>query len=460
MKKILSIVLIFAVCLSLIATPVFAQITYENKQPAQPEEPAGAEDSVDFDMPVSEAEIANARMTFNLVANYIAEFDAAQLYADLSEIVNFSDSFDFWKDDMTADLKNLIFGELKASLPTLDSSTFLEDAVRESLSSEEGKSSLASAGIKQIGDNAFDLMGFMTMTVEGNAYIYSDATGKVIQKLSLAAGPDPDSVYINFETNADPDQPLVIEAIAHIGDDKITVSGKEDGATEFEPQFEIDFSEKNLVSIIGLKDEKKMTVQFIPENYQISITTPGPNDEIGEPVEEQVSVVEINPENKSLGLTVNGEELLTVYFYPEEKEITLVSPGLADATAGLGGSGGESLTFKFDDETMSLDVVSGESPLAELVFSQENSAIDLSISAGEMGMMSGISLRVDAAANNVVFVFMGMEMFNLTLDTEAETISIASVDMETQSKTTEVLTLEDLAKMLRNQVGVEAGIVE
>ena len=460
MKKILSIVLIFAACLSLIATPVFAQITYENKKPAQPGESAGTGELSASDMPVSEAEIANARMTFNLVANYIAEFDAAQLYTDLSEIVNFSDTFDFWKDDMTADLKNLIFGELKASLPTLDSNTFLEDAVREGLSSEEGKSSLANAGIKQIGDNTFDLMGFMTMTVEGNAYIYSDATGKVLRKLSLAAGPDPDSVYINFETNADPDQPLVIEAIAHLGDDKITVSGKEDGSTEFEPQFEIDLSEKNLISIIGLKDEKKITVQFIPEDYQISITAPGSNDEIGEPVGEQVSVIEINPENKSLGLFVDGEELLTVYFYPEEKEITLVSSGLADATAELGGNGGESLTFKFDDETMSLDIVSGESPLAELVFSQENSAIDLSISAGEMGMMSGISLKVDAAANNVVFVFMGMEMFNLTLDTEAETISIASVDMETQSKTTEVLTLEDLAKMLRNQVGVEAGIVE
>ena len=460
MKKILSIVLIFAACLSLIATPVFAQITYENKKPEQPGERAGTGELSASDMPVSEAEIANARMTFNLVANYIAEFDAAQLYTDLSEIVNFSDTFDFWKDDMTADLKNLIFGELKASLPTLDSNTFLEDAVREGLSSEEGKSSLANAGIKQIGDNTFDLMGFMTMTVEGNAYIYSDATGKVLRKLSLAAGPDPDSVYINFETNADPDQPLVIEAIAHLGDDKITVSGKEDGSTEFEPQFEIDLSEKNLISIIGLKDEKKITVQFIPEDYQISITAPGSNDEIGEPVGEQVSVIEINPENKSLGLFVDGEELLTVYFYPEEKEITLVSSGLADATAELGGNGGESLTFKFDDETMSLDIVSGESPLAELVFSQENSAIDLSISAGEMGMMSGISLKVDAAANNVVFVFMGMEMFNLTLDTEAETISIASVDMETQSKTTEVLTLEDLAKMLRNQVGVEAGIVE
>lgn len=460
MKKFLCIVLIFAVCLSFIATPVFAQITYENKQPAQPEEPAEAEDSVDFDMPVSEAEIANARMTFNLVANYIAEFDAAQLYTDLSEIVNFSDTFDFWKDDMTADLKNLIFGELKASLPTLDSSTFLEDAIREGLSSEEGKSGLASAGIKQISDNAFDLMGFMTMTVEGNAYIYKDATGKVIQKLSLAAGPDPDSVYINFETNADPDQPLVIEAIAHLGDDKITVSGKKDGSTEFEPLLEIDLTEKNLISITGLKDEKKMTVQFIPENYQISITTPGSNDEIGEPVEEQVNVLEINPENKSFGMTVNGEELLTAYFYPEDKEITLVSPGLVGAAAELGGSGGESLTFKFDDEAMSLDVVSGENPLAKLVFSQENSAIELSISYGEMGMMSGISLVVNAAEKNAVFSFMGIEMFNLTLDTEAETATVVSADMMSETKTTEVFTLEDVAKMLRNQVDAGAEIVE
>lgn len=456
MKKYLSIALIFAVCLSLIATPVFAQLTFENQAPAQPGESAGTGELSASDAPVTEAEIANARITFNSIAKFIADFDAAELYTNLSGIVNFSDSFGFWKDDMTADLKNLIFGELKANLSVLDSGTFLEDTIREGMSDEAGMAALANAGIKPIGENAFDVFGVMTMTIEGNAYIYTDATGKVIQKFSLAAGPDPDSVYLTLEQNMNAEGPTVIEMLAHLGDDIITVSAKKDGSTEFEPAAEIAFPEPNVVTVTGIEDGKTMTVKFIPEDYRVSVTTPEATDETtGEKVPSQEISVEINPENKSLGITVNEEELLAIYFYPEEKEITLVSPEMAGATQSLGGSG-DSVTFKFDDAAKTLSVVSGESPLANLIFNEETSSIDIAISAGEMGMMSGISLKVDAAANNVVFVFMGMEMFNATLDTEAETISIASVDMETQSKTTEVLTLEDLAKMLRPQMIVES----
>lgn len=467
MKKILSIVLIFAICLSMIATPVFAQITYEKKDSAPSEESAASEESADDlnsdddidDEPVTEAEIANARMMLNMVATYIAEFDPAELYADLSEIVKFSDTFDFWKDDMTAELKNIIFGELKASLADFENSTFLEDIVREGLKDEEGKAGLASAGLKQTGDNTFDVMGMMTMKIEGNAYIYSDATGKVFQKLSFAAGPDPDSVYITFESTAG-EEPVVAELLAKLGDDVINVSTKEDGSSTFEPRYDIDFTETNQISIVQLDDGEKSTIQFIPEDYRMTITTPESTDETGEIIEKQVIDVEINPENKSFGIVSNGEEALTAYFYPEEKEITMVSPYLADFTASLTGDMSESLTFKFDDDEASLTILSGKEPAASLVFNQANSSIDLSVAAGEMGMMSGISLAVNPAELNVVFSFMGLEMFNLTVDTAAETATIISVDMMTESKVTEVLTLEDIVKMLRNQTAAETMIVE
>ena len=46
----------------------------------------------------------------------------------------------------------------------------------------------------------------------------------------------------------------------------------------------------------------------------------------------------------------------------------------------------------------------------------------------------------------------GMEIFNATLDPQAETVTVKSLDFETQSQTEEVMTLEDLARMLNPAV--------
>ena len=69
-----------------------------------------------------------------------------------------------------------------------------------------------------------------------------------------------------------------------------------------------------------------------------------------------------------------------------------------------------------------------------------------------MGMMSGFSLKINKADSSVAFVMMGMEIFNATLDPQAETVTVKSLDFETQSQTEEVMTLEDLARMLNPAV--------
>ena len=152
-------------------------------------------------------------------------------------------------------------------------------------------------------------------------------------------------------------------------------------------------------------------------------------------------------------MTADGVEVFTAYFYPETKEITIAAEDLSEITSGFGTEpSGDSITLKFEDETKTVRLTSGDTEIVNLTFNAAESMIEIEISAGEMGMMSGFSLKINKADSSVAFVMMGMEIFNATLDPQAETVTVKSLDFETQSQTEEVMTLEDLARMLNPAV--------
>ena len=69
MKKFLSVLLIFAFCFSLIAAPAFAQITFESETTA---EEAAPEESDFEEVPVTEAQLDQARLTLKTIADYVS----------------------------------------------------------------------------------------------------------------------------------------------------------------------------------------------------------------------------------------------------------------------------------------------------------------------------------------------------------------------------------------------------
>lgn len=451
MKKFLSVLLIFAFCFSLIAAPAFAQITFESETTA---EEAAPEESDFEEAPVTEAQLDQARLTLKTIADYVSDFDADEAYASLSKIVDLADNFDFWKDDMTSDARNFVFGELKKNIVDDGKEDFFEELIRFSASDEKAKAEFAKSNITIVSDNSLDIMGIMTMTVEGNSYVYADATGKVMQRVSLSKGPEADTMLITYEAPGEDGKMIENNFLARFGDNTLTISWKSEEEREFSDALEIAFTETNKISITGLEDKRTSTLEFVPEKYQIILTMPEtPTLADKDAPSTSTDTLELNPENKSFVLTADGVEVFAAYFYPETKEITIAAEDLSEITSGFGAEpSGDSITLKFEDETKTVRLTSGDTEIVNLIFNAAKSMIEIEISAGEMGMMSMFSLKVNKADSSVAFTMMGIEIFNATLDPQAETITIHSLDFETQSRTEEVMTLEDIVRMLNPAV--------
>lgn len=451
MKKFLSVLLIFAFCFSLIAAPAFAQITFESETTA---EEAAPEESDFEEAPVTEAQLDQARLTLKTIADYVSDFDADEAYASLSKIVDLADNFDFWKDDMTSDARNFVFGELKKNIVDDGKEDFFEELIRFSASDEKAKAEFAKSNITIVSDNSLDIMGIMTMTVEGNSYVYADATGKVMQRVSLSKGPEADTMLITYEAPGEDGKMIENNFLVRFGDNTLTISWKSEEEREFSDALEIAFTETNKISITGLEDKRTSTLEFVPEKYQIILTMPEtPTLADKDAPSTSTDTLELNPENKSFVLTADGVEVFAAYFYPETKEITIAAEDLSEITSGFGAEpSGDSITLKFEDETKTVRLTSGDTEIVNLIFNAAKSMIEIEISAGEMGMMSMFSLKVNKADSSVAFTMMGIEIFNATLDPQAETITIHSLDFETQSRTEEVMTLEDIVRMLNPAV--------
>lgn len=451
MKKFLSVLLIFAFCFSLIAAPAFAQITFESETTA---EEAAPEESDFEEDPVTEAQLDQARLALKTIADYVSDFDADEAYASFSKIVDLADNFDFWKDDMTSDARNFVFGELKKNIVDDGKEDFFEELIRLSASDEKAKAEFAKSNITIVSDNSLDIMGIMTMTVEGNSYVYADATGKVMQRVSLSKGPEADTMLITYEAPGEDGKMMENNFLVRFGDNTLTIATKFEEEREFSDALEIAFTETNKISITGLEDKRTSTLEFVPEKYQIILTTPEtPTLADKDAPSTSTDTLELNPENKSFVLTADGVEVFAAYFYPETKEITIAAEDLSEITSGFGTEpSGDSITLKFEDETKTVRLTSGDTEIVNLIFNAAKSMIEIEISAGEMGMMSMFSLKVNKADSSVAFTMMGIEIFNATLDPQAETITIHSLDFETQIRTEEVMTLEDIVRMLNPAV--------
>ena len=118
---------------------------------------------------VTEAQLDQARLTLKTIADYVSDFDADEAYASFSKIVDLADNFDFWKDDMTSDARNFVFGELKKNIVDDGKEDFFEELIRLSASDEKAKAEFAKSNITIISDNSLDIISIMTMTVEGNS---------------------------------------------------------------------------------------------------------------------------------------------------------------------------------------------------------------------------------------------------------------------------------------------------
>lgn len=449
MKKLISILFILTLCFMAITAPAMAQLTFQSESQSQSEEVEVADDEMLDDAPVSEAEIENARMMLEMVAKSLEDFKPSEIYTSLSGITQ-SSAFlkDFWKPDMTAEMKNFLFTLLKPEISNLDNGTFLEEAIRESYKDEKVRAYYANAGIEWLSENSLKIYGFMTMTITGNTYVYTDATGKEIQRFSLSTGPDPDTILVTLTQNLS-DKPTAIEILLKFEDETILVSAKDELDGKFYETSRISFDETNLIKVTSLEDGSVLEVRFIPESYQIQINTPEMGS--GKAVEKTPAseiILELNPDKDLIGLSKDGEKIIDIFFYPEDKEISIVNATIHDLTETMGGT--DSITLKFDDETQSVDVTSGEASLLKLAFDDAASAIDISFDmGGDAGMMSGMSLKVDPAAKKVSFTMMGMEMFSLVLDVESGTAVITSLNMQTMENEESVLTLEDIVFLLR-----------
>lgn len=445
MKKLISILFILTLCFMAITAPAMAQLTFQSESQSESEEVEVADDEMLDDTPVTEAEIENARMMLEMVAKSLEDFKPSEIYTSLSGITQ-SSAFlkDFWKPDMTAEMKNFLFTLLKPEISNLDNGTFLEEAYKD----EKVRAAYANAGIEWLSENSLKIYGFMTVTITGNTYVYTDATGKEIQRLSLSTGPDPDTILVTLTQNLS-DKPTAIEILLKFEDETILVSAKDELDGKFYETSRISFDETNLIKVTSLEDGSVLEVRFIPESYQIQINTPEMGS--GKAVEKTPAseiILELNPDKDLIGLSKDGEKIIDIFFYPEDKEISIVNATIHDLTETMGGT--DSITLKFDDETQSVDVTSGEASLLKLAFDDAASAIDISFDmGGDAGMVSGMSLKVDPAARKASFTMMGMEMFSLVLDVESGTAVITSLNMQTMENEESVLTLEDIVFLLR-----------
>ena len=75
---------------------------------------------------------------------------------------------------MTSDARNFVFGELKKNIVDDGKEDFFEELIRLSASDEKAKAEFAKSNITIVSDNSLDIIGIMTMTVEGNSYVYAD----------------------------------------------------------------------------------------------------------------------------------------------------------------------------------------------------------------------------------------------------------------------------------------------
>ena len=110
-------------------------------------------------------------------------------------------------------------------------------------------------------------MGIMTMTVEGNSYVYADATGKVMQRVSLSKGPEADTMLITYEAPGEDGKMMENNFLVRFGDNILTIAAKFEEESEFSDALEIAFTETNKISITGLEDKRTNTLEFIPEKY-------------------------------------------------------------------------------------------------------------------------------------------------------------------------------------------------
>ena len=165
-------------------------------------------------------------------------------------------------------------------------------------------------------------MGLMTMTAEGNSYIYTDATGKVMQRVTLSKGPETDTMLVAYETPGEDGKMMENNFLVRFGDNILTIAAKFEEESEFSDALEIAFTETNKISITGLEDKRTSTLEFVPEKYQIILTTPEtPTLADKDAPSTSTDTLELNPENKSFVLTADGVEVFAAYFYPETKEI-------------------------------------------------------------------------------------------------------------------------------------------
>lgn len=448
MKKLLSILFILTFCLMAIAAPAMAQLTFQSEPQSQPEGLVMTDSGLG-DGEVTEAELANARMTLEMVAKSLEDFSPSEMYASLSELPQFSEFIqDFWKPDMTAEMKNFLFTMLKPEISNLDNGSFLEDTLREAYTDEKAKAEFGKSGVEWISENSFNISGFMTMTVTGNTYVYTDATGKEIQRIALSTGPVADSILVKLDQNLG-DKPTSVEFLMTFEGETILISTKDESSSEFGDASRISFDETNLIKMTNLKDNSVIEIRFVPETYEIKLNTPETvSAETGMSTPAAEYVFELNPDKDLIGLAKDGEKIIEVFFYPADKEVSIVSAFLAELTESMGGT--SSITLKFDDASQTIDVSSGEASLLKLGFNDATSSIDISFNmGGDAGMMSGLTLAVDSAAKKVSFTMMGMEMFSLVLDVDSETAVMNSLDMMTMENEEMVMTIEDIAIFLR-----------
>ena len=336
MKKLISILFILTLCLMAITAPAMAQLTFQSESQSQSEEVEVADDEMLDDTPVTEAEIENARMMLEMVAKSLEDFKPSELYTSLSEITQASAFLkDFWKPDMTAEMKNFLFTLLKPEISNLDNGTFLEEAVREIYKDEKTRADYAKAGIEWLSENSLRIYGFMTMTITGNTYVYTDATGKEIQRFTLSTGPDPDSILVTLTQNFG-NEPTETEILLKFEDETILVSAKDELDGKFYETSRISFDETNLIKINSPKDGSEVEVRFIPEDYQIKlINTPDKmgSDKAAEKTPASQIILELNPDKDLIDLSVDDEKLLAVFFYPEDKEISIVGSSIREAQA-------------------------------------------------------------------------------------------------------------------------------
>lgn len=470
MKKIYSVLLLVVLLFSMTA-PAFAQITFEGEAPAVAEPPASTgitfEDqttvaeppasngiTMNFKIdtsPATEEELANARMMLTNLNMAIEQFDAAEVYTMLSELVNVGDLFaDMWKPDMLAEFKQAIFVDLKSQIGNLENSTFFEDQFRKEWNDPAVRAEAAKSGlIEYLSETSIRVMGSIDASVSGNVITYSDINGNSLYTITYANGEKENSLMIIVDVPNEK-EPIHVEMMLEILDDTLMFYGRENASGEFTAGSEISFPETNVILISDLETKHEARLTFDPENYTIALTSDEFVDDEGETVDAVDISVELNPENKSISLNSRGDEVVSIYFYAEEKSITLAGSAMAAADPTGMATGASSFSLAFDEETTAIDVSAGENSLAKLTFNKATNSIVVGVDMMGSGTLTDlINITVNKDAHSLTVSMMGMEIFNAAVDSAAETVTIKSMDQETMEPSEEVMTLEDIAISFR-----------